>query len=78
MADNTILDLESILDTNMEAVETLPDYVTPGKSILDIKVHDTEIKKSTDKETGADKLAIVLTFSSAVIPTSLFSRMKLH
>lgn len=62
MADNTILDLESILDTNMEAVETLPDYVTPGKSILDIKVHDTEIKKSIDKETGADKRAIVLTY----------------
>jgi len=58
----TILDLDSLLDTQMDQVETLPDYITPGKSILDLKIEDAELKKGKNKE-GEDRVSIVITYS---------------
>ena len=61
MAENTILDLDALLDTDMNAVETVPDYVTPGKSVLDLKVANCEIKKGKNKE-GQETQSIVITY----------------
>lgn len=41
----TILDLDALLDTEMSAIATLPDYVTPGPSILNLKVTEAGIKE---------------------------------
>ncbi len=46
----TILDLDALLDMEMDKVETLPDYVTPGKSLLLLKPKEAGTKERKDKD----------------------------
>lgn len=57
----TILDLDEMMDMDMDAVETLPDYVTPGKSLLILGIAEVEVKKGKNKE-GEEKSSIVITY----------------
>lgn len=61
MSNETILDIDALLDTDMNAVETVPDYVTPGKSVLELKVANCEIKKGKNKE-QQETQSIVITY----------------
>lgn len=46
----TILDLDALLDTEMDKVETLPDYVKPGRSLLQLKIKEAGTKERKDKD----------------------------
>jgi hypothetical protein len=50
MADNTILDLDALLETNMDNVETLPDFVNPPAGVYMLKVEAAEVEKYKNKE----------------------------
>lgn len=49
MAENTILDLDAMMDIEMDKVETLPDYVTPPNGAYMLSVNDCKIEKYTSK-----------------------------
>lgn len=83
----TILDLDSMLDIEMDKVETLPDFVTPPAGLYELEVTEAKTekylpKKSTDnpnpKETLRLKIfyKVVETLESVDLPVkngSLFS-----
>ena len=50
MANETILDLDAMMDIEMDKVETLPDYVTPPAGIYILKVEEAKVEKYKDKE----------------------------
>lgn len=50
MSENTILDLDNLLDTEMDKVETLPDFVTPAPGRYKLAIKEAGIKKRKDKE----------------------------
>lgn len=55
----TILDLDAIMGTKIDAVETVPDYVTPPPGIYMLGVKDCKIKKFEMKDgTKAQRIAI--------------------
>ena len=45
MAENTILDLDALLDTKMNEVQDVPDYVTPPTGIYMLSVTKSEVEK---------------------------------
>lgn len=47
----TILDLDSIMDMKIDAVETVPDYVTPPPGIYMLRVKECKTKKFKLKDT---------------------------
>lgn len=49
MSEQTILDLDAMLDIEMDKVETLPDYVTPPPGIYLLKVEEAAVKEYTIK-----------------------------
>ena len=62
-ADNeTILDMDSILDSTLDAVADVPDYVTPPTGNYVLGIHSAELKKGLpakgDKAATAPRLAI--------------------
>lgn len=72
MSENTLLDLENMLEETLDAIPDMPDYVTPpaGEYILEVK--DSVIDKyTTKKEPDVEKqrlkntYAIVETISTA-------------
>lgn len=63
MNTKTILDLDSILDTDMGKVETLPDYVTPAPGTYALKVEDAGVKERKGKEGKEDTLQLVIEYS---------------
>lgn len=46
----TILDVDSLLDTQMDSVETMPDYVTPSKGVYQLKVKEAGIVAGKEKD----------------------------
>lgn len=46
----TILDLDSMMDIQMNAVETLPDFVNPPAGNYDLGITDCKIEKYTPKK----------------------------
>jgi len=64
MANNTLLDLENMLEETLDAVPDMPDYVTPpaGEYILEVK--DSVIDKySTKKEPDVEKQRLKNTYA---------------
>jgi len=49
MAENTILDLDAMMDIEMDKVETLPDFVTPPAGSYQLKVEEAKIEKYKTK-----------------------------
>jgi hypothetical protein len=49
MAENTILDLDAMMDIEMDKVETLPDYVTPPAGSYLLKVEEAKVEKYKTK-----------------------------
>lgn len=62
----TLLDLDSLLDTKMDSVETLPDYMNPPPGLYVLECTDAKIEKykvkEDGKETGAMGNRIKLTY----------------
>lgn len=46
----TILDLDSILDTDLDSVKTMPDFMDPPAGQYEIEVADAGVEKFEDKE----------------------------
>lgn len=61
MSDNTILDLEAMLDVSMGSVETLPDYQNPPAGNYVLTVSDAAVDKKKNKE-GKENVLIVVTY----------------
>ena len=57
MANNTILDLDAMMDIEMDKVETLPDYVTPPAGNYVLEVKKAEIAKTDAMPAKGDKPA---------------------
>ena len=49
MSQDTILDLDSMLDTAMSKVEDLPNFVTPPEGLYDLTVSEVKVEKYTTK-----------------------------
>jgi len=64
MSDNKaqILDLDALLDTDMGAVVTLPDYITPSKGLYRLKVTEAGIKERKDKD-GNKTANLIIVYS---------------
>lgn len=60
-AKATILDLDALMETSMDAVVTLPDYVTPSKGLYVLSLNNAEIKEGKDKE-GNRTARLVITY----------------
>lgn len=60
----TILDLDSMMDIEMDKVETLPDYVTPPAGIYMLAVEECKIEKykAKDAKDKEEKSRIRLTY----------------
>ena len=63
----TLLDIDSILDSQLDAVADLPDYLTPPTGTYVLNVIDAEIKPGKKAEAGKEAKAarIVITYSVA-------------
>lgn len=59
MSEQTILDLDALLDSTLDAVEDLPDYVDPSTGLYVLTVSDAKINKSKDPKKAP---RIVLTY----------------
>ena len=56
----TILDIDSILDSNLGSVEDVPDYVTPPEGLYILTIIKAEVDKYKNKE-GTEGLRLKLT-----------------
>jgi hypothetical protein len=64
MSENTLLDLENMLEETLDAIPDMPDYVTPpaGEYVLEVK--DSIIDKyTTKKEPDVEKQRLKNTYS---------------
>lgn len=59
----TLLDLDTLLDTKVNAVETIPDYVNPPAGDYTLVCKEAKIDKYKDKETTEDRLRFKLTIA---------------
>lgn len=50
MTNETILDIDALLDTDLDSVESLPDYITPPAGSYVLKVANVEAEKYTAKD----------------------------
>lgn len=48
----TILDLDALMDTNLDSVPTVPDYITPPPGLYVLVVEEAKIEKYDIKEDG--------------------------
>lgn len=62
MADNTILDLDALMDESLDGVAEAPDFVTPSDGTYNLKVEKAEIAKYTNKD-GVEGSRISLQYS---------------
>ena len=58
---STILNIDALMDTQMDSVETMPDYVTPSKGVYQLKVKTAEITQGKEKD-GVKQNRISLTY----------------
>lgn len=61
----TILDLDALMDTNMDKVETLPDYITPPPGLYVLDVVEAKTEKFEMKETKQVAQRIRITYKIA-------------
>lgn len=66
MNTKTILDLDAMLDMDVDAIETKPDYVTPPKGVYTLKIVSAGIKSDEDKD-GKPRNRIVI--ENAIVET---------
>lgn len=79
----TLLDLDSLLDTNLDKVETLPDFVTPPPGLYVLNVPECKLEDFKSKD-GAKGFRIRLTYeveqtveiSSSEMPVANKSRFS--
>lgn len=66
----TILDLDALMDVKMDAVETLPDYITPPPGLYVLAIHDCtfekyDVKDEQKKPTGQKGTRIKIVYKIA-------------
>lgn len=71
MSNETILDLDSMMDIQMDSVQAAPDYVTPPAGVYILSVADAVIEKKAKKEQkeGAAKDYTRIRVTYAVVKT---------
>jgi hypothetical protein len=68
MSENTILDLDALLDASLDNVADLPDYINPPTGLYVIDVDNAEIKapkSAKDKDGNKKASTIVVTYKVA-------------
>lgn len=73
MSENTILDLDSILDSTLDTVPDVPDYVLPPEGAYRLGITDAKLDKYKTKE-GSQGLRIKITHT--VVATVKLSNEK--
>jgi len=64
MAENTVLDLENMLEENLDSIPNAPDYVTPPSGEYTLSVKDAMIDKyTTKKEPDEQKQRLKIIYS---------------
>ena len=64
MAENTLLDLETMLEENLDSIPTAPDYVTPPAGEYSLDVKDVFVDKyKTKKEPDVQKQRLKFCYS---------------
>lgn len=58
----TLLDMDSLLDTNLDKVETLPDFINPPNGLYVLNVPDCKLEDYKQKDTNAKGFRIRLTY----------------
>lgn len=62
---DTILDIDDLLNTSMDSVVDIPDYITPETGLYMLSIHDVTIKRA--KEAGkASRIMVTLAISATV------------
>lgn len=64
MSDNqtALLDLDALLDSNMDSVPEVPDYVTPPAGNYVLSIADAEITKTAGKDGKPDVVRLGITY----------------
>jgi hypothetical protein len=57
-----LLDLDALLDSNMDAVPEVPDYVTPPAGSYVLSIAEAEITKSEGKDGKPDLVRLNITY----------------
>ena len=57
-----LLDLDALLDSNMDAVPDVPDYVTPPAGTYVLSIADADISKTAGKDGKPDTIRLNLTY----------------
>lgn len=87
MAENTILDLDSMMDMEMSQVEDVPNFITPPDGLYALEVKEVKTEKYTSKakegkpETKGQRIKLMYTIDLIIecedkippAPGSLFS-----
>ena len=64
MSDNTILDLDSMMNDSLDNIPDAPDYVQPPNGEYNLNVKDCAVDKyETKKEPGVQKQRLKITYS---------------
>lgn len=64
MSENTILDLDNMMNDSLDAIPDAPDFVTPPNGEYNLNVKDCAVGKyETKKEPGVQKQRLKLTYS---------------
>ena len=71
MSDDTLLDLDSLMEGTLDETEAAPDFVDPpsGKYRLRVKSHKAKATEKKDEETGADVTKNSLNLIVSVVET---------
>lgn len=57
MTQSTILDLDTLLDSTLDTVADIPDYINPPNGTYRLGIHDAGIEKMDAREASGDKPA---------------------
>jgi hypothetical protein len=61
MSENTILDLDALMDANLDEVVNVPDYVIPPDGVYTLAISDATLDKVKNKE-GKESPVFIITY----------------
>lgn len=67
--NTTILDLDSLLDQDMGAVETMPDFVAPAAGVYALRVKEAKIQEAKKPKAGEEQKAARLRITYEIMDT---------
>ena len=66
---NSILDLDSFLDEDMGAVETLPEYITPAPGVYLLRVKEAKIQQAKPAKQGEEQKSPRMRITYEIVST---------